>query len=920
MPAWPVLPVLSVLRVLEWMLTIADLVAAPDQDQDPLRTLVHVEYQLRVLGLLCAAADRKPAKFSTPGSLEKWADYSRLQSEKLGCARCREDSLAVATSINTPVVAEPEMSIKQLRNQICHGGPVPKDVDRAALHEVVSRNAERIVRIHGHGHVAELAPLFRTGDSGLAALHSFSGTAATYWPRRGEAVDVTDRDTVSALNKLDLQRGDRLLDEFAQDIERDLKGFAERDSVCTLVSPPEPIVVCWDRRSSDGPVPRVDRFEIAADHARTWLSPSGPQPYKAFLADVCNWALLKKRLLEELEEHLATEKRISEELFPNLQKRVPHVATLVEIDDEYRGTRSGLTITQACAEVTHGVHAYRGSTNLITLTGEAGSGKTHSLLQFARESLAADGTLEPVAIYISSSRSSATSLKQLINDRVAGTRILDRESVLALCRAGLAILVIDGFDEMLGFRTYDNPLSGLQPILNDLRNRGAVILSARSSYSEARLWNSLTEHPAKNSRHRLTTMKLQPWRREQLLELTGHLSIDAAGTEDAPEVRQLLTTPFFCLAYAAWKQTDQSTDFLRFVVDAYLQRELDKLVGQQGAHLFSQDELAEIFCEVAEMSARKVTPEVSEDELALAAEQALEHDLTLDRKRRLIALCGMSAEWSDEELSFSFTHLAIAEHFLARQVTRVPLQQALSLLSHVAVSALCAQLIHSMWPQDGPETIERVLAELQARVNAAESPEHVRSSMASLGELWARVNMKAEGPRSARRITVDRLELVGSGRVTLDQAEIRHLVVAPGVTLRLTSCHVDRLELSEASGDALVGDSYKQVSELLTHNELTNSPRRMRELLGLPDEPVDESAIEAFFKEKIANARVPIIVNERYFPPDEDVRMRWTREYDIERWRDYVKKMVKDEKLALESVNAAGRSKWRLRTTEKFDE
>ncbi|WP_418955439.1 NACHT domain-containing protein [Streptomyces tritici] len=903
------------------MLTIADLVAAPDPEQEPFRTLVHVEYQLRVLGLLCAAADPKPAKFSTPGSLEKWADYSRLQSERLGCAECHAEASAVALSINVPVVAEPGMSIRKVRNQVCHGGPMPQDIDLAALHKVVSENAERIVRLHDHGHVDELAPFFRATNGRLAALHSFSGTAATYWPRRGEAIDVTDRDVVDALKSLDVQRGDRLLDEFAQDIARDLRGFAERDSVYTLVSPPDPIVVRWDRRSSDGAVPRVDRFEVTADHARVWLSPEGPKPYKAFLADVCNWSLLKKRLLEELEEHLATEKRISQELFPHLPQRVPHVPTLVEYEDEYRGVQRNLTITQACAEVTQGVNSYRGSTNLITLTGEAGSGKTHSLLQFARESLTTTSDdLEPVVIYISSSRSSASSLRQLINDRVAGTRILDRESVLALCRAGLAILVIDGFDEMLGFRTYDNPLSGLQPILDDLSNRGAVILSARSSYSEARLWNSLTEHPSKNSRHRLTTMKLQPWQRAQLLELTGHLSIDMTAAEDAPEVRQLLTTPFFCLAYAAWKQTDPSADFLRFVVDTYLQRELSKLVGQQGTLLFRQEELAEIFCEVAEMSARKVTPEVSEEELALAAEQALEHGLSLDRKRRLIALCGMSAEWSDEELSFSFTHLAIAEHFLARQVTRVPLQQALSLLSHVAISALCAQLIHTMWPQARDEKIERVIAELQARVNAAEDPDDCRPAMASLGELWARVNGTADVPRSARRIIVGRLELGGSGRVTLDQSEIRHLVVGPGVTVQLTSCQVDRLDLSQASGDALVGDSYKQVSELLTQNELTGSPRRMRELLGLPAEPVDDNAMEAFFKDKIMNARVPIIVNERYYPPDEDVRMRWTREYGIERWRAYVKKMIKEGKLVEEPVNAAGPSKWRLRTTEKADE
>jgi hypothetical protein len=591
--------------------TIADLVAAPEPQQEPFRALVHVEYQLRVLGLLCAAADTKPGKLSTPGSLEAWAEYCKKKSEKLGCLECRTDATQVADSIKTVVVDEPELSIRQVRNQLCHGGPVPENLEQAVLHRVVTDNAECIVRIHEHGHVAELRPYFRTVDGALAALHSFSGTAATYWPRRGEAVDVADPDVVDTLKKLDFQRGDRLLDDFAQDIERDLKGFAERDSVYVLVSPPEPIAVRWDRRSSEGPDPRVDRFDIGADHARRWLTESGPKPYKAFLADVSKWPVLKRRLLEELEEQVAVEKRVSRDLFPNLQQVGHHVSALVQLDDDYQGPRANLSITAACKEVTEGIHAYRGSTNLITLTGEAGAGKTHSLLQFARESLATGGDLDPLVIYISSSRSSATTLDKLITAGVAGTRILDLEPVLALCRAGLAILVIDGFDEMLGFRSYDNPLSGLQPILDRLRNRGAVILSARASYSEARLWKSLKEHPAKESHHRLTTLKLQPWQRAQLLELADHLSIDVS-TAEAPEVRQLLTTPFFCLAYAAWKQTDPSRDFLRFVVDAYLQRELEKLESHQGGPLFTKDDLAEIFCEVAEMTARNVAAEVSE--------------------------------------------------------------------------------------------------------------------------------------------------------------------------------------------------------------------------------------------------------------------------------------------------------------------
>ncbi|MER6968638.1 hypothetical protein ABT408_34230, partial [Streptomyces halstedii] len=156
--------------------------------------------------------------------------------------------------------------------------------------------------------------------------------------------------------------------------------------------------------------------------------------------------------------------------------------------------------------------------------------------------------------------------------------------------------------------------------------------------------------------------------------------------------------------------------------------------------------------------------------------------------------------------------------------------------------------------------------------------------------------------------------------VTLDHAEVRNLIVGPGVTLRLTSCQVDLLDLSETSGESLLGDSYKQVFELFTQAEMTSSPRRMRELLGLPEEPVDESAIETFFKDKISSSRASIVVNERYIPPDEDIRLKWTREYGTERWRNYVKKMLREGNLIEEPVNSAGPSKRRLRPTERFTE
>jgi ATPase involved in DNA replication initiation len=897
--------------------TIADLVAAPESRHAPLKTLAHVEFQLRVLGLLCAAAAGEPTKLTTPGSLDLWSRFIALHCSLLGCPTCRSAAVDVADSVDVEIA--PDMSVRQVRNQVFHGGPDPKDIDLDALQQVVLANAERIVAIYEHGHVARLEPFFITIGGELAALVDYSVGSATYWPRSGPATDVARPEILDELQKRAPQSGDRLLESFAQDIQRDLRGFAERDSIDILVVPSRPIVVRWDLRTSDGTTTRIDRFELDVDHARIWQSESGRKPYKAFLADICNWKLLKERLLEELEEQVELESKISEELFPDIKRNVPNVPAHVRVADSSFGSGGDITIAQACERIIARAGVYSSCTNLIILTGEAGSGKTHSLLQFARESLSQSGDLDPIAIYISSSGVSANSLDTLLDARMARTRILDKSSVLALCRAGLAILVIDGFDELLGFRTYDNPLSGLRPILDALRGKGTILLSARSSYSEARLRRNLDLHPTLNWPPYPVTLELLPWRREQLQRLTSQLSVEVAEQEMPLEIRQLLTTPFFCLAFAAWARAGRNGDFLQFVVEIYLQRERRKLVGQKGEPIFDSDQLADIFSEVAEMIARNAVPEISEEDLELAASQALNCALNREEKRRLIALCGMSAEWAEEELSFRFTHLAIAEQFLARQVVRLPLNQAVSLLFTVAISSLCATLIVSMWRAKHGGLPTELIAALQEKVNATETYDGIPGAI-SLGELWAKVYGIADGPRTVRRITVDDLELGGSGRVVLDEARIKNLTLGPGVELLLKSSTVARLDLSKSSGAALLGDSYKQIHELLTQSELATGQPRIKHVLGLTDDTADSAIeIDNYFKSNIVLAGGPIIVSARDYAPDGDGRLNWVLEYGIDAWQSFINRMREEGKITLEKVSASGRPKVRLRRTEKFD-
>ncbi len=775
-------------------MSIADLVAAPDRRQGSLKTLAHVEFQLRVLGLLCAAAAEAPTKMTLPGSLDLWSRYIVLNRDALDCATCQSAALTVAESVSTEVASA--TSIRQMRNQVFHGGPDPENVDLDVLHEVVSVNANHVVKIYDHGHVSRIDPFFVFVNGELAALKDFTETSATYWPRRGAASDVTESAVLDELQQLVPQGGNRLFESFALDIQKDLRGFAERNSIYASVIPSQPIVVRWDLRTSSGAMARTDQFELNTDQARIWQSDTGPQPYKAFLADICNWEVLKERLLEELEEQVELESQISEELFPNLKPYISNVAAQVKVGG-ILGDGSNVTITEACERISAQTNTYTSYTNLITLTGEAGSGKTHSLLQFARDSLSSSDQLKPLAIYISSSGTSANSLDTLLDARMARTRILDKSSVLALCRAGLAILVIDGFDELLGFRTYDNPLIGLKPILDALRGMGTVILSARSSYSDARLQQSLDLHDTLDRPPYVTPLELVRWEPAQLRELARQLPFTTPESDVSSKIGDLLTTPFFCLAFVAWVQAGKLLDFLQFVVEAYLQRERRKLTSQGGIELFGSETLADIFSEVAELVARKGASAVSEEELELAASSALERELTREEKRRLIALCAISVEREEDDLSFKFTHLAIAEQFLARQITRLPISQAVALLFNIPVSALCAELIVSIWKSEHDDAPTEQIAALQERVMAATPFSKNLPGAISLGRLWAKVYATSDGPRIGRRITIDHLELSGAGLVTLQEAHIEHLILGPSMELLLKSSYIDQLDISK---------------------------------------------------------------------------------------------------------------------------
>jgi hypothetical protein len=83
---------------------------------------------------------------------------------------------------------------------------------------------------------------------------------------------------------------------------------------------------------------------------------------------------------------------------------------------------------------------------------------------------------------VSSTGRTLASLEDAVNGALNITKLLSSQSARVLCRHGLLVLVVDGFDELLGSSGYENALGSLEPWFRELGGKGAVVASARSSY------------------------------------------------------------------------------------------------------------------------------------------------------------------------------------------------------------------------------------------------------------------------------------------------------------------------------------------------------------------------------------------------------------------------------------------------------
>lgn len=317
-----------------------------------------------------------------------------------------------------------------------------------------------------------------------------------------------------------------------------------------------------------------------------------------------------------------------------VMKLQPYVDSTVEVNDETRmpGLHALMQLIQP---------QVRTRTSIVFLQGEAGVGKTTLLRQLA-VNLASEflsGRNDYLALYVDAQNRSLARLDEAVALELQDIRAKFTYHALAsLARIGLLVPIIDGFDELLGARGYEDALSSLLRFLERLSGEGVVVTSARSSFYRFQSVGWLRNATLSGQLDfEVTIATMKNWSDEQIesaIALTGiaedvaladaHEVLVRTKSAVSPEVWQLFSIPFFVFSFygiikviAEHADTSKAKsldlkqalpaileilakDSLTFLVVGLIKREIPKLKGKGDQPLLVPEDHDKFLREVAE--------------------------------------------------------------------------------------------------------------------------------------------------------------------------------------------------------------------------------------------------------------------------------------------------------------------------------
>jgi hypothetical protein len=274
-------------------------------------------------------------------------------------------------------------------------------------------------------------------------------------------------------------------------------------------------------------------------------------------------------------------------------------------------------------------------TKLIFVTADAGVGKTSLLTELVHERATkyALARSDVLWLYVNAQGSRLAKLDQALAAALDDVRApFPYHAVAALVRSEALVLVIDGFDELIGAPgTYDDAYSSLASFLASLEGQGTLVATARSAYYEQEFLTRVGTIPGLNDdAWSLTRIELLEWNdSERTAFLSGYarrardheLSPDAfpqavLDVFEESHVAELAAKPFFLSRVAEFTSEGRGLEagptFLDRLVNTFLARESqEKLLRISGGPVLSAADFSTFYEEIANEMWREETRELS---------------------------------------------------------------------------------------------------------------------------------------------------------------------------------------------------------------------------------------------------------------------------------------------------------------------
>ena len=461
-------------------------------------------------------------------------------------------------------------------------------------------------------------------------------------------------------------------------IEPDLRAFADRGSVATDwirgADGHGELTAIWEQSGQEYPGNHRFRLVDGADGAIQYIEGENePISYAKFLQKVAE--------LNPISRAMYGNKVHSNDLY------VP-TKSLMDGQDQPEDSDKMLL-----KEIGADLKSEQFKTRVFFVKGDAGAGKTTLLerLKVEQAKKFAEGKADFLFLYVSAQGRALSNLdeaiaKELDDLRAVFSHRLRGDGVLALARNGLLVPIVDGFDELLGTQGYGDAFSSLRNFLKRLEGVGVMVVSARSAFYEAEFVQHASSGmgggQADGARFEVAPVSLLEWEESDLhMFLARSRELPQIAPEDLrqlnalpPQDKDLLKKPFFAARFPEYMDKGNSTGFLEFLANAYIERESHKIVGRDGNPLLQPKHHRHIFVGIAEeMWGSGKNGELRKSDLQTVAELALEKfNLPEDTVAQVREKIGSDAfirfERMGKQERFLFGHDVYFEYFLSQMI------------------------------------------------------------------------------------------------------------------------------------------------------------------------------------------------------------------------------------------------------------